>query len=188
MKPDNFLIGSAKPSMLYMIDFGLSKRYRDPKTGQHIPYRDNKSLTGTARYASVNTHIGIEQARRDDLESVGYILLYFLKGTLPWQGLAGKTKEDKYDKIKERKIQTTVESLCRGVPEEFAKFLNYCRGLGFEEKPDYNFCRGLFKQLMQARNYDYDHQYDWVLKEQGKTDQLKQLMSQPRPTGQPVAA
>ena len=85
MKPDNFLMGlNTKRAQVYMIDFGLSKRYRDPKTGEHIPYRDHKSLTGTARYASVNTHIGVEQARRDDLESVGYILLYFLKGQLPW--------------------------------------------------------------------------------------------------------
>ena len=111
MKPDNFLIGvKAKQSQVYLIDFGLSKRYKDTKTGEHIPYRDGKSLTGTARYASVNTHIGVEQSRRDDLESIGYILLYFLKGVLQWQGLpGGRNKNEKYDKIKDKKLHTTVE-------------------------------------------------------------------------------
>lgn len=179
MKPDNFLMGvGAKRSQVYMIDFGLSKRYRDPKTGEHIPYRDKKSLTGTARYASVNTHLGVEQARRDDLEAIGYILLYFLKGQLPWQGLAGKTKDDKYDKIKEKKYQTTVEQLTRGHPEEFSKYVSYCRNMKFEEKPDYNFLRSLFKSIMQRMGYDYDGQYDWILKKEGRIDQVKALLAQ----------
>lgn len=178
MKPDNFLVGvNQKKSTIYMIDFGLSKRYRDPKTNEHIPYRDNKSLTGTARYASVNTHIGIEQARRDDLESIGYILLYFLKGSLPWQGLAGKNKNDKYDKIREKKCQTTVEQLSKGVPEEFMKYIQYCRNLQFEEKPDYNYLRGLFKTMMQRQGYEYDGQFDWILKKEGKQDAVQALMT-----------
>lgn len=122
MKPDNFLMGTSR-NQVYLIDFGLSKRYKDPKTGQHIAYKDKKSLTGTARYASVNTHVGIEQSRRDDLESIGYILIYFLKGVLPWQGLAGKTKDEKYDRIKDKKISTTVETLTKGLPEEFARYI-----------------------------------------------------------------
>ena len=179
MKPDNFLMGNGnKRGTCYMIDFGLSKRYKDAKTGEHIPYRDNKSLTGTARYASVNTHIGVEQARRDDMESIGYILLYFLKGSLPWQGLAGKNKNDKYDRIKEKKIQTTIEQLTRNTPEEFSKYLQYCKNLNFEEKPDYNYLRGLFRGLMDRSGYTNDGAFDWILKKEGNTAQLRQQQMQ----------
>jgi serine/threonine protein kinase len=103
IKPDNFLMGHGKNQhVLYIIDFGLAKRFIDPKTGDHIPYRDGKSLTGTARYASLNTHIGQEQSRRDDIESIAFVMVYLIKGELPWQGVPGKDKDEKYKKIKEK--------------------------------------------------------------------------------------
>ena len=105
VKPDNFLIGKGnKKFQIYAIDFGLAKKFRDSKSGMHIPYKDGKNLTGTARYASVNTHLGIEQSRRDDIEALAYIFIYFMKGNLPWQGLKAKNMKEKYEKIKEKKI------------------------------------------------------------------------------------
>jgi len=164
IKPDNFLIGlGRRANLVHIIDFGLAKKFRDPKTNQHIPYREGKSLTGTARYASVNTHLGIEQSRRDDLEGIGYVLMYFLKGQLPWQGLPANNKKEKYDRIMERKVNTSVEVLCRGFPVEFQTYLNYCKGLGFEDRPDYGYLRRLFKELFMRENYEYNFMFDWVL-------------------------
>uniref|UniRef100_K3X4G2 Casein kinase I n=1 Tax=Globisporangium ultimum (strain ATCC 200006 / CBS 805.95 / DAOM BR144) TaxID=431595 RepID=K3X4G2_GLOUD len=152
VKPDNFLIGLGKRAQIcHVIDFGLAKKYRDPKTHQHIPYRENKNLTGTARYASINTHVGIEQSRRDDLESLGYVFMYFIRGSLPWQGLKANTKKQKYEKIMEKKMNTPIEVLCKGYPAEFRAYFEYCRALRFDDKPDYAYLKRLFKELFSAR-------------------------------------
>ena len=98
---------------VFLIDYGLAKKYRDNRTRQHIPYRKDKNLTGMARYASINAHLGIEQSRRDDMESLGYVLMYFNRGSLPWQGLKAATKKQKYEKISEKKKSTPVEVLCK---------------------------------------------------------------------------
>mmetsp|Transcript_1763 Transcript_1763/g.5241 ORF Transcript_1763/g.5241 Transcript_1763/m.5241 type:complete len:332 (-) Transcript_1763:417-1412(-) len=169
IKPDNFLIGlGRKASTIYVIDFGLAKRYRNPKTHTHIPYREHKHLTGTPRYASVNNHLGIEQSRRDDLESLGFVLMYFLRGSLPWQGLRANTKKQKYQRIMEKKIATTFESLCKGYPDEFRIYFEYCRSLRFDDKPDYHYLKRLFKDLFIANNYTYDGQFDWVLRKKAE--------------------
>ena len=164
IKPDNFLIGRNKRNTLvYAIDFGLAKKFEDPKTLVHIPFREGKSLTGTARYASLNTHLGIEQARRDDLEGIAYIALYFLKGGLPWQGLRAYNKKDKYQKIMEKKLNLTVEVMCKGLPDEFAEMINYARSLRFEERPDYAYLKRIFKELFTRERLQGDQVYDWII-------------------------
>eukprot|EP00026_Physarum_polycephalum_P005316 Phypoly_transcript_05348.p1 GENE.Phypoly_transcript_05348~~Phypoly_transcript_05348.p1 ORF type:complete len:493 (+),score=73.41 Phypoly_transcript_05348:124-1602(+) len=164
IKPDNFLMGAGKRgTQVNVIDFGLAKKYRDPKTHQHIPYRENKNLTGTARYASINTHLGIEQSRRDDLESLGYVLMYFNRGSLPWQGLKAHTKKQKYEKISDKKMSTPVETLCKGFAGEFATFLNYSRSLRFDDKPDYAYLRKLLRDLFIREGYKYDAIFDWTI-------------------------
>ncbi|KAK7208396.1 kinase-like domain-containing protein [Myxozyma melibiosi] len=164
IKPDNFLMGIGKRgNQVNVIDFGLAKKFRDPRSHMHIPYRENKNLTGTARYASVNTHLGVEQSRRDDLESLGYVLMYFCRGSLPWQGLKAATKKQKYDRIMERKMSTPTEILCRGFPPEFSLYLNYSRSLRFDDRPDYTYLRKLFRDLFVRDGFQYDYVFDWTM-------------------------
>ena len=146
IKPGNFVIGKGeKNKIIYIIDFGLSKRYIDKNTNKHIPYKEGKGLTGTARYVSLFTHYGIEQSRRDDIEGIAYNLIYLAKGKLPWQGVKTKNKKEKHKKIMESKIAYSPEQLCKDLPEEFVNLLKYARELDFEERPDYKSMKSMFK-------------------------------------------
>ncbi|KAK3937911.1 putative casein kinase [Diplogelasinospora grovesii] len=165
IKPDNFLIGrpgTKGHAVIHVVDFGMAKQYRDPKTKQHIPYRERKSLSGTARYMSINTHLGREQSRRDDLEALGHVFMYFLRGGLPWQGLKAATNKQKYEKIGEKKQTTQIKELCEGFPEQFVKYLTYVRNLGFEDTPDYDYLRELFTTALKETGVSEDGEYDWM--------------------------
>ena len=163
IKPDNFVMGlNGERGKVYLIDFGLAKKYRSSRTLKHCPMTNKKKLTGTARYASINALRGIEQSRRDDLESLGYVLLYFLRGSLPWQGLPIKNKEDRYTKIMEKKRDTSPSELCQGYPKQFEVFVKYTQSLGYEEDPKYNFLRSLFEEVCNDENIGpIDQVFDW---------------------------
>ncbi|CAL5429190.1 unnamed protein product [Camellia sinensis] len=155
IKPDNFLMGlGRKANQVYIIDFGLAKRYRDPTTSRHIPYR-------------------LKQSRRDDLESLGYVLLYFLSGSLPWQGLRAATKKQKYDKICEKKLSTPIEVLCKPHPVEFASYFHYCHSLTFDQRPDYGFLKRLFRDLFTREGFDFDYVFDWTILKYQNTQRTK---------------
>jgi casein kinase 1 len=168
IKPDNFLMGS--DGMLYLMNFELARYFRNPETHQYCSLHENLKFCGTARYASVNCHKGFSQSRRDDLESLAYAIIYFYRGSLPWQGLtppAGTqwTKEQRNQAIGEKKESTTSE-LCEGLPGEFAEFLSYCRSLGFVDEPRYDHLKSLLRAAyvnLGNRVEDLeDGVYDWM--------------------------
>jgi serine/threonine protein kinase len=162
IKPDNFVMGKGnKRKYLYLLDFGLSKKYRSSSTLKHYPLIKRKKLTGTARYASVNALKGITQSRRDDLEAIGYVLMYFLIGRLPWQGMVNKDKDERYLRIMEVKRDTTPEKLCQGFPLEFETYVSYTRNLEYEQDPDYSFLKNLFLKVLRDEGYNFDYYYDW---------------------------
>ena len=162
IKPANIAIGrEEKSKYIYLLDFGLSKKYRSSKTKKHFPFTQGKKLIGNARYSSINALNGNTQSRRDDLESLGYLLLYLLLGRLPWQGYISHSKEDKYYKIKQIKNKTTPEELCEGLPPQFEEYIKYTRNLEYEQDPDYNYLRNLFLSVLKNYNWEFDYYYDW---------------------------
>ena len=167
IKPDNFLIGKENNrNTIYIIDFGLSKKYINSKTGLHIPYRDGKQLCGTARYASINTHLGIEQSRRDDIESLGYMMVYFMKGSLPWFGMINPDAKTKFDKISKLKNETSLDVLCAGLPQEVISFIQYARNMKFDAKPNYSHLRNLMRKIASKNKLKMDYnKFDWIVNE-----------------------
>lgn len=162
IKPANIAIGKEEKSkFIYLLDFGLSKKYRNSKTKSHFTFIKNKKLIGNARYSSINALDGGTQSRRDDLESLGYLLLYLLLGRLPWQGYISHSKEDKYYKIRQIKKQTTPEQLCEGLPSQFEEYIKYTRNLEYEQEPNYNYLRSLFLSVLKIYNWEFDYYYDW---------------------------
>lgn len=162
IKPDNFTIGiKENMNKIYIIDFGLAKKYFSITKKQHIPFCRGKHLVGTARYCGRNAHRGYEQGRRDDIESIGYVLIYFIKGKLPWQGLKFKKTEEQYEKIANIKYETSFEELTQNLPEEFLDYFKHCDELEFTDKPDYNYLIHLFQQMIDKYCRDQSYDYDW---------------------------
>ena len=162
IKPSNFLIGySNKRNIIYLSDFGLAKLYMNLKNKNHIPYKDGNSFIGTARYSSVYSHLGIELSRRDDLESLFYTLIYFSKGSLPWQSIKSKLKSQKCELILEKKMSTSYNELCKDLPYEFIAIIQYVKDLKFEEKPNYLFIKDLLGKIFYRNKYNYDFIFDF---------------------------
>lgn len=159
IKPDNFVIGHDETDKLYCIDFGLAKKFLS-KNGNHIPFSSDRKFCGTARYASIAAHKNQEQSRKDDLESVAYLLVYLYKGKLPWQSIKHKDKNERYRLIGEMKAQLKEEEICSNMPREFLVFMKYVRKMDFEDVPPYRSFIKMFERLYESRGYAND-KLDW---------------------------
>ena len=164
LKPGNMVIGRGENrDYIYLIDFELAKNYL--KNGEHIPYKGDKKVKGNRAYISINVHLGNEVSRRDDIESLGYNIIYFMKGKLPWSHIG----DNHY--IRQKKIDISMDELCEGLPEEFKKYIEYSRKLKFEQEPDYTYLSELLKKVAEKNGIDIDKaKYDWVIK---KEEELK---------------
>ncbi|KAJ7743962.1 kinase-like domain-containing protein [Mycena maculata] len=178
VKPANFVMGTGKAAnMVNVIDFGLAKKFRDSRTFLHIPYKqDDFHGVGTSLFAAINTHLGVESSRRDDLESLAYMLIYFLRGTLPWRKLRAPAAPPStylasattpynpvsatWDLIRDSKLAAEPLLTC-GLPPEFDVLYRYARGLEFDDLPDYAGLRALFRALAGRLDIEYDDVFDW---------------------------
>ncbi|CAD8065708.1 unnamed protein product [Paramecium sonneborni] len=164
LKPENIMMGKQNTSIVYLVDFGVSKSILDK--GRHIPFKDRKSFIGTTRYASIAAHKGFEISRKDDLESMMYVIIYLILGKLPWQNLQNIGEKDRTIAVGEVKMNTTIDSLCKELPIQFADYLKYLKNLAFEDQPDYDMLKTLMKQCSNTNTYD--NIFEWSNKSQHK--------------------
>ena len=163
IKPQNFLIGyRAEKHRIFIVDFGLAKTYWESSHKKiHKAAEIGLQPAGTARYASLWTHQGVAQSRRDDLEAIGFVLVYFMLAKLPWQGLKKSSKQKRWSLIHKIKAETSLESLCKGIPRQFLEYLEYVRRLMFDDTPDYNFLIDLLKKAGNENGIDFNKSIEW---------------------------
>lgn len=163
IKPSNFLMGVEDNShIIYLIDYGTSDYFREQLSQQHVEYDIKKSVVGTTRFMSLNAHQGVTQSRRDDLESLAYMLIYLLKGTLPWSKLAADAEDSQNEGVFSAKLTFIPEVFVQDFPEEFIVLLNYAKSLEYEEDPNYQFLIGMFQSLAARQGFPQDYAYDWT--------------------------
>lgn len=171
IKPENFMTGLLEKNeekRIFVVDFGLSKQIFSKK--KHIEMTINRELTGTARYASIANHKGLEPTRRDDLESIAYLLIYFIRGHLPWQDLPGNTREEKFNQIYKKKVSFPVKNLCEGIPKCLEMLLVYSKGLKFEETPNYSLIKNWFRESAKEEKLKIEPpRFEWIKKQKGRS-------------------
>ena len=162
IKPANLLIGHDDPYIIYLIDYGLCKKFRSNRTGKHVKFSIRKYYNGTSTFASLNAFKGIEVSRRDDFESTAYTLIYLIQGFLPSASVKVKTKYERFKKIFEMKLSSKPEELCKNLPKEIEIFLSYSKNLDFEQEPNFKYCYNLFNDVLIRNGFSNDLIFSWI--------------------------
>ena len=162
IKPNHFLVGNPNNSLIYLIDFCLASKYRSSRTGKHVKFSKNSYFSGNLQFSSINTMKGIMPSRRDDLESVGYLLIYLYKQKLPWDKVISKNKIEFTQKIFEIKKLIPLKMLCEDLPKEMIEFMKYVRNLKFEEEPKYEYLIKILATTLEKIDRVNDFNLSWI--------------------------
>ena len=172
IKPHNFLVGAKNEGLIYIVDFGLAKKYKSDR-GNHVKFTLTKHISGTPRFCSINAMRGVEQSRRDDLESLYYLIIFFFKGFLPWQGLKLVSRAERFSAITKMKKYIKLENLCEDLPTEILDFCKYIKNLGFTDNPNYGFMKNLLITILNKNGFNNDKKFSWIKNTYGIDNDFK---------------